>query len=311
MKCGSSLLVKLRQSYVLPIKSNFNLSKVNYSNFCYLNKNPKEIQMKINSVKKFNYSNKINIDNTENNVDINVNADVNVNAVKNNKNNTVLIKFENNQFSTIKSGSKDKNVKSGSVDEGIQIEFKGNGIPGKIQLIIGPMFSGKSTELIRYVRKFEIKKYKTTVVRSIIDDRYTNNNYVVTHDMHKYPAISCKKLGDIRDKLMEYSVIAIDEGQFYLDIVEESEFLANNGKIVIIAALSSNFKRESFENISKLIPKCDIITNLQAVCYNCNEDANFTLRLKSDNKNELLVGDDKIYKPCCRKCYHNYNVNLL
>ena len=174
---------------------------------------------------------------------------------------------------------------------------------GKIYLIIGPMFSGKSTELIRNIKRFKIKKLSTAVVSTKLDNRFTDNDSITTHDNIEYPAFRCEKIYDLREKLLNFDVIAIDEGQFYSDIVEESELLANMGKIVIISALSGNFKREPFEVISRLISKSDSIQNLNAICYFCNDDANFSLRI-TNQKEEIVVGGDNIYKPACRSCFN-------
>jgi thymidine kinase len=130
---------------------------------------------------------------------------------------------------------------------------------GKIKLILGPMFSGKSTRLVETVRKYTYKNKKTVLVNFIDDKRYSENSQIVTHDLNKYDSLSCQMLGEIYDVIKNYDVIGIDEGQFYSDVVNISEKLAYNGKIVIIAALSGNFKMEPFETVSKLISKADKI----------------------------------------------------
>lgn len=177
---------------------------------------------------------------------------------------------------------------------------------GKIHLIIGPMFSGKSTELLRLVRRYNFKRKTTAVVAFELDSRYSNTEKVVTHDMYEYPAIKTGKISDIKERLMNYDVIGIDEGQFYPDLCEEVEELANMGKIVIISALSGNFKREPFEVIAKIIPKCETIQNVTAICFNCNDEANFTLRITKDQE-EVVIGGDDMYKPSCRSCFMSYN----
>lgn len=174
---------------------------------------------------------------------------------------------------------------------------------GKIELIMGPMFSGKSTELLRNIKRYKIKKKKTIVISYIGDNRYSKENILSTHDRLEYPAIKCSKLKEHLSFLMDFDVIGIDEGQFYADLVEVSELLANNGKIVVIAALNGNFKREPFDTISKIIPKCEYINNITAVCFNCNEEASYSLRL-INNESEILIGGEDYYKPVCRACYN-------
>ena len=177
---------------------------------------------------------------------------------------------------------------------------------GKISIIIGPMFSGKSTELIRNIKRYSIKKKSTIVVAYEFDNRYSNDKKVVTHDKYEYPAIKSSNLSDILNTLLSYEVIGIDEGQFYPDLVNVCEELANKGKIVIISALSGNFKREPFEVISKILPKCESILNISAICFNCNEDAHYTLRI-SEDKDEIVIGGEEKYKPSCRECYFQFN----
>lgn len=178
-------------------------------------------------------------------------------------------------------------------------------IYGKIHLILGPMFSGKSTELLRLVRRFYYKRKTTICVSYARDNRYSENDVVVTHDLTQYPAVKAKDIASIRDKIDQYDVIGIDEGQFYPDLVEQCEELCNMGKIVIIAALSGNFKRESFDTIARIIPKSDIIQNVNAICFDCNEEANFTLRLTNETS-EVLIGGEESYKSACRACHEKY-----
>ena len=178
-------------------------------------------------------------------------------------------------------------------------------IYGKIHLILGPMFSGKSTELLRLVNRCHYKRKTTICVSYSMDNRYSDNDCVVTHDRTEYPAIKAKNISSIRDKIEQYDVIGIDEGQFYPDLVEQCEELCNMGKTVIIAALSGNFKRESFDTIARIIPKSDIIQNINAICFDCDEDATFTLRLTNETS-EVLIGGEESYKPACRGCHVKY-----
>lgn len=167
------------------------------------------------------------------------------------------------------------------------------------------MFSGKSTELLRNIRRYNFKRMSTVVVAFELDDRYSSLEKVVTHDKFEYPAIKCSRISEIREKLDPYEVIGIDEGQFYPDLVEQCEELANSGKIVIISALSGNFKREPFEVVAKLVPKCESIQTISAICYNCNDEASYSLRITRDEE-EIVIGGANMYKPACRSCYmHN------
>jgi thymidine kinase len=177
---------------------------------------------------------------------------------------------------------------------------------GKIKLILGPMFSGKSTRLVETVRKYTYKNKKTVLVNFIDDKRYSENSQIVTHDLNKYDSLSCKMLGEIYDIIKNYDVIGIDEGQFYSDVVNISEKLAYNGKIVIIAALSGNFKMEPFETVSKLISKADKIKLMKAYCFYCQKTAGFSLRTVCSDQ-EILIGAGEAYRPVCKKCYYKYS----
>jgi len=174
---------------------------------------------------------------------------------------------------------------------------------GGIQLILGPMFSGKSSELIKLIRRFNVKKQKTVVVKYSFDNRYSQEDVVSTHDKFHYPAIKCVSLLEVKSILEEHDVIGIDEGQFFPDLLQVCEDLANKGKNIVISALNANFKREAFESILHIFPKCEKIINLQSICYFCNEDAPFTLRTVN-NSEEILIGGIESYKPVCRSCYN-------
>ena len=175
---------------------------------------------------------------------------------------------------------------------------------GRIELILGPMFSGKSTRLIETIRKFTYKAKKTIMIKYFADQRYSEKSEVVTHDFIKYDSINCKNLKDSLETLKKYDVIGIDEGQFFPDLVEICEELALLKKIIIIAALNGDFRMEPFPVISKIISKADKIKLLKAYCFNCHKDAYFSLRIVQSNET-VLIGAGEAYKPACREC-HKY-----
>ncbi|XP_059990966.1 thymidine kinase, cytosolic isoform X3 [Lagenorhynchus albirostris] len=113
---------------------------------------------------------------------------------------------------------------------------------GQIQVILGPMFSGKSTELMRRVRRFQIAQYKCLVIKYAKDTRYSSN--FSTHDRNTMEALPACVLRDVAQEALGVAVIGIDEGQFFPDIVEFSETMANAGKTVIVAALDGTFQRK-------------------------------------------------------------------
>ena len=173
---------------------------------------------------------------------------------------------------------------------------------GKIELILGPMFSGKSTRLIGLIRKYTYKAKKTIMIKFIADKRYSEKSEVVTHDLLKYDSIECKNLRENLEKIKTYDVIGVDEGQFFPDLVEVCEELALMKKTIIIAALNGDFRMEPFPVIANLIPKADKIKLLKAYCFNCHKDANYSLRIVQSN-DTVLIGADEAYKPACRECH--------
>ncbi|XP_038633212.1 thymidine kinase, cytosolic isoform X2 [Scyliorhinus canicula] len=115
-------------------------------------------------------------------------------------------------------------------------------VKGQIQIIFGPMFSGKSTELMRRVRRFQIAQYDCLVVKYANDTRYSKED-LATHDKFTMQAVPATKLSEVFQEAEKSSVIGIDEGQFFPDCVEFAEEMANRGKTVIVAALDGTFQR--------------------------------------------------------------------
>ena len=109
-------------------------------------------------------------------------------------------------------------------------------------------------------------------------------------------------LADLGDLWQEYDVIGIDEGQFFNDIVEFSEMAANRGKVVIISSLQGTFLRGAFPNILNLIPKCEKIKKLTAICKLCKQNASFTFRTASKDV-QSMIGGENMYMPLCRDCH--------
>ena len=173
---------------------------------------------------------------------------------------------------------------------------------GKIELILGPMFSGKSTRLIEIIRKSVYQAKKSIMVKFYADKRYSEKSEVVTHDLIKYDSIDCKQLRESFDTLKNYDVIGIDEGQFFPDLVEVCEELALLKKTVIVAAVNGDFRMEPFPVIARLISKCDKIKLLKAYCFHCHKDAKFSLRIVQSNET-VLIGAGEAYKPACRECH--------
>ena len=166
---------------------------------------------------------------------------------------------------------------------------------------MGPMFSGKSTELMRRLRRNIIAKKKCIAVKYKGDTRYSLDD-MATHNKLLMPAIACSTLQESIDTLLKYDVVGIDEGQFFPDICEKAEELANNGKEVIVACLDGTFQRKPFGKILELLPLAEEIVKLSAICFRCGNEAPFTMRLGKQEE-VLVIGGSELYKPVCRVCF--------
>jgi thymidine kinase len=172
---------------------------------------------------------------------------------------------------------------------------------GKLNIILGPMFSGKSTMLLNRYRRYKIAGKKCLLVKYAKDNRYSDKEFV-THDNIRYEAISCNELNELKDIIEEYEVICIDEIQFYIDGAHYADLWANNGKIVETCGLNGDYLREPFKQISLIIPRVDNITFITAVCQETGDDAVFTKRLTKEDTQEL-IGSTENYKAVSRKIY--------
>ncbi|XP_034399197.1 thymidine kinase, cytosolic-like [Cyclopterus lumpus] len=172
---------------------------------------------------------------------------------------------------------------------------------GQIQVIFGPMFSGKSTELMRRVRRFQIAQYNCLVIKYAKDTRYSDTG-MATHDKSTMEAVPASCLEEMRPLALQACVIGIDEGQFFPDTVAFCEEMANLGKTIIVAALDGTFQRKPFGNILNLIPLAESVVKLHAVCMQCYKEAAYTKRIGIEKEVEVIGGLDK-YQAVCRKCY--------
>ncbi|XP_013724125.2 thymidine kinase a [Brassica napus] len=182
---------------------------------------------------------------------------------------------------------------------------------GAIHVITGPMFSGKSTSLLRRIKSEISAGRSVAMVKSSKDTRYAKDS-VVTHDGIGFP---CWTLPDLmsfpdifgQDAYAKLDVIGIDEAQFFGDLYEFCcEVADDDGKTVIVAGLDGDYLRRSFGAVLDIIPLADSVTKLTARCEVCGQKAFFTLRKTCDTRTELIGGAD-VYMPVCRKHYVNNN----
>lgn len=178
---------------------------------------------------------------------------------------------------------------------------------GRIELIIGSMFSGKSTETIRLVKRYKVLKKNILAINHSLDNRY-GESIISTHDNQEINCLSLDKLLPIISEsyYLDAEIIFIEEAQFFTDLFE---FVTKSAdiyeKIVIVSGLDGDFKREPFGDILRLIPHAEVVTKLNALCVCCCDGtlACFTQRIVEDNTQQL-VGSHEKYRPVCRKHYH-------
>jgi len=181
---------------------------------------------------------------------------------------------------------------------------------GWIEVIAGPMFAGKSEELIRRVKRALIARRRAAVFKSHLDDRY-HPNHVVSHDGAQVEAVPVRSSREIRERLGSLlpDLVAVDEVQF-LDpgIVPLAEELADRGIQVILAGLDLDFRGEPFGPMPELLARAELITKLTAVCVRCGAPATRTQRLVDGRPARygdpvVLVGASERYEARCRACH--------
>lgn len=177
------------------------------------------------------------------------------------------------------------------------------GSMGWIEVICGPMFSGKSEELIRRLRRAEIARQRVQVFKPLVDDRSAADE-IVSHSAMRIDAERVTHARQILERLdARTQVVGIDEAQFFDErLVEVCERLANLGKRVVVAGLDQDFLGRPFDPIPQLLAKAEEITKTLAICVRCGNPANFTQRIV-DNEERIVVGGATAYEARCRQCF--------
>ncbi len=180
---------------------------------------------------------------------------------------------------------------------------------GWLEVVCGSMFSGKSEELIRRVRRASYGKLEVQVFKPLLDNRYSADE-VVSHNGTKVIAMPVKCAADILENIItETQVVAIDEVQFFDDvIIDVVQHLADRGMRVIVAGLDQDFRGEPFGPVPMLMSLAESVTKLQAICMSCGSPASRTQRLidgraASYHEPVILVGASEAYEPRCRHCH--------
>ena len=174
---------------------------------------------------------------------------------------------------------------------------------GSIEVIAGSMFSGKTEELIRRLKRAKIARLKVEIFKPAIDTRYSVAE-VVSHDENSILSTPVENSANILLLTGDVDVIGIDEAQFFDNgLIDVCTQLANMGIRVIIAGLDMDFKGKPFEPIPGLMAIADYITKVHAICMQCGDVAQFSHRLSKADK-LVLLGEKDEYEPLCRSCFN-------
>lgn len=174
---------------------------------------------------------------------------------------------------------------------------------GSIEVITGSMFSGKTEELIRRLRRAQFAGLKVEIFKPSIDNRYSEFR-VVSHDDKSITSTPVDNASSILLLAGDVNVIGIDEAQFFdISLVDVCNQLADSGMRIIVAGLDMDFMRKPFGPIPELLSIAEYITKLHAICMRCGNLANYSFR-KSAEEQVVLLGEKDIYEPLCRECYN-------
>jgi thymidine kinase len=182
-------------------------------------------------------------------------------------------------------------------------EHPGTARAGWVEVIAGSMFSGKSEELIRRLRRAKIARQKVQVFKPEIDSRFSDN-HIVSHSEMKHESANVKAAADIRARIEpETEVVGIDEAQFFDNgLVAIANELAGRGVRVIIAGLDQDYTGKPWEPMPQLLAVAEYITKTHAICMKCGQPANYTQRT-FESEERVAVGGAGMYEARCRTCF--------
>lgn len=173
---------------------------------------------------------------------------------------------------------------------------------GWIEVICGSMFSGKTEELIRRLRRAQFAKQKVEIFKPVLDTRYHSEN-VVSHNANEINSIPVASASDIWDLAKNCDVVGIDEAQFFEeDLIEVCNNLANNGVRVIVAGLDMDFLGKPFGPMPNLMATAEYVTKVHAICTRTGGLANYSFR-KTESNSQFLLGEQEDYEPLSRVAY--------
>ncbi len=181
--------------------------------------------------------------------------------------------------------------------------IKGNKPKGWIEVVCGSMFSGKTEELIRRLKRAKFAKQRVEIFKPQIDTRYSEEE-VVSHDANSIHSTPVSSSGNIFLLSSDVDVIGIDEAQFFdMGLPEVCQKLADQGVRVIVAGLDMDYRGVPFGPMPHLLAAAEYVTKVHAICMTCGDLAQYTHR-KSESEKLVLLGEMDIYEPLCRTCYN-------
>ena len=177
---------------------------------------------------------------------------------------------------------------------------------GWIEVVCGSMFSGKTEELIRRLKRAQFARQHVEIFKPALDQRYSREA-VVSHNETAIPSTPVDTADQILLLVGEASVIGIDEAQFFgVELVAVCQHLANEGKRVIVAGLDQDYLGQPFEPTPQLMAVAEHVTKLHAICMQCGAPANHSQRLSGGDQ-RVLLGAKDVYEPRCRRCFERPN----
>lgn len=175
---------------------------------------------------------------------------------------------------------------------------------GWIEIVCGSMFSGKTEELIRRLKRAQIANQTVEIFKPAVDVRYDEHD-IVSHNANRIRSTPVESAQSILLLSSGVDVVGIDEAQFFDDeLPNVAEQLAVRGTRVIVAGLDMDFKGKPFGPMPALLARAEYITKLHAICVQCGDIANYSYR-KGDSDSKVLLGEQDLYEPRCRNCYYN------
>tara|TARA_R110001592_G_scaffold138519_1_gene357865 strand:+ start:3253 stop:3831 length:579 start_codon:yes stop_codon:yes gene_type:complete len=176
---------------------------------------------------------------------------------------------------------------------------------GWIEVVCGSMFSGKTEELIRRMKRAQFAKQKVEIFKPEVDTRYDEEK-VVSHDANEIHSTPVPSSSNILILANNVDVVGIDEAQFFDDeLVNVCNQLANSGVRVIVAGLDMDFKGKPFGPMPKIMACAEYVTKVHAICMKCGDLANHSFRF-SENEKLVELGETESYEPLCRQCFYSH-----